>query len=155
MDALDFKALSRLQQFGRDTWKNLGELLGITAQATADRVHRMEEQGVIVGYAALVDPDSIGMHVLAFIAVSLERPRHRDAFLEGVDALSEVQECHYVSGDYDYLLKVRCRSTSDLERIVAQEIRGIPGVTRTRTILVLRTTKETVALPVVTGPVQT
>ncbi|HEU4988463.1 MAG: Lrp/AsnC family transcriptional regulator [Gemmatimonadota bacterium] len=154
MDALDFKALSRLQQFGRDSWKNLGELLGITAQAAADRVHRLEQQGVVHGYAALVDPDAVGLHLTAFVGVSLERPKHRDAFLEHVLSLSEVQECHHVSGEDDYLLKVRCRSTSDLERVVGDDIRGIPGVVRIRTTIVLRTSKETVALPLVTGPVQ-
>jgi Lrp/AsnC family leucine-responsive transcriptional regulator len=155
MDALDFKALSRLQEFGRDSWKHLGSLLGITAQAAADRVHKLEQQGVIHGYAALVDADSVGIHVVAFVAVSLERPKHRESFLEHVTSLSEVQECHHVSGDDDYLLKIRCRSTSDLERVVGDQIRGITGVVRTRTTIVLRTTKETTALPLVTGPVQT
>lgn len=154
MDALDYKALSRLQQFGRDSWKHLGEILGITAQAAADRIHRLEEQGVVHGYAALIDPDSVGLHVAAFVAVSLERPKHREPFLEHVSSLSEVQECHHVSGDDDYLLKVRCRGTSDLERLVDDEIRALPGVVRTRTTIVLRSTKETVALPLVTGPVQ-
>jgi len=154
MDALDYKALSRLQQFGRDSWKNIGEILGITAQAAADRIHRLEEQGVVHGYAALIDPDAVGLHVTAFIAVSLERPKYREIFLERVSSLSEVQECHHVSGDDDYLLKVRCRGTSDLERVVGDEIKGIPGVARSRTTIVLRTTKETVALPLVTGPVQ-
>lgn len=155
MDALDFKSISRLQQFGRDSWKNLGSLLGITAQAAADRVHKLEEQGVIHGYAALVDPDAVGLHLTAFVAVTLERPRYRDAFLDRVTSLLEVQECHHISGEYDYLLKLRCRSTSDLERLSGEEIRGIPGVSRTRTTIVLRTSKETVALPLVTGPVQT
>jgi Lrp/AsnC family transcriptional regulator, leucine-responsive regulatory protein len=154
MDALDYKALSRLQQFGRDSWKHLGEILGITAQAAADRIHRLEEQGVVHGYAALIDPDSVGLHLTAFVAVSLERPKHREAFLEHTASLSEVQECHHVTGDDDYLLKIRCRGASDLERIVDDEIRGIPGVVRARTTVVLRSTKETVTLPLVTGPVQ-
>ena len=154
MDALDHKALSRLQEFGRDSWKNLGELLGITAQAAADRIHRLEQQGVIHGYAALIDPDAVGLHLVAFVSVSLERPRYREAFLERVISLSEVQECQHVSGDDDYLLKIRCRGTSDLERLLNEEIRAIAGVARTRTTIVLRTIKETVTLPLVTGPVQ-
>lgn len=153
MDALDFKALSRLQEFGRDSWKNLGSLLGITAQAAADRVYKLQEQGVIHGYAALVDPESVGIHATAFVAVSLERPKHREAFLERVTSLSEVQECHHVSGDDDYLLKIRCRGIPDLERVVGDEIRAIPGVVHTRTTIVLRSTKETVLLPLVIGPV--
>ncbi len=153
MDALDYKALSRLQQFGRESWKKLGELLGITAQATADRIHRLEEDGVIQGYAALIDPEVMGLHLMAFVAVTLDRPRQRDEFLAHVASLSEVQECHHVSGDDDYMLKVRCRGPSDLERLVSEDIRGLAGVGHTRTTIVLRTVKETVALPLVTGPV--
>ncbi len=153
MDALDYKALSRLQQFGRESWKKLGELLGMTAQATSDRIHRLEEDGVIQGYAALIDPDTVGLHLMAFVAVTLDRPRHREEFLAHVASLSEVQECHHVSGDDDYVLKVRCRGTSDLEKLVSEEIRGPLGVGRTRTTIVLRTIKETVVLPLVTGPV--
>jgi Lrp/AsnC family transcriptional regulator, leucine-responsive regulatory protein len=154
MDALDYKALSRLQQFGRDSWKRLGEILGITAQAAADRIHRLEEQGVVHGYAALIDPDAVGLHVTAFVTVRLERPRYRSGFIESVGSMSEVQECHRVAGEDDFLLKVRCRSTSDLERVVDDEIRSVPGVGHTRTTMVLRSPKETVALPLVTGPVQ-
>ncbi|MGH7688318.1 MAG: Lrp/AsnC family transcriptional regulator [Terriglobia bacterium] len=154
MDALDYKALSRLQQFGRESWKHLGEILGITAQATADRIHRLEQQGVVHGYAALIDPESVGLHVAAFVGVSLERPKYREAFLDRVSSLSEVQECHHVTGDDDYLLKTRCRDASDLERLLTDEIRAIPGVVRTRTTMVLRSSKETVAVPLITGPVQ-
>ncbi|HUX34119.1 MAG TPA: Lrp/AsnC family transcriptional regulator [Gemmatimonadaceae bacterium] len=153
MDALDYKALSRLQEFGRDSWRNLGDLLGITPQATADRIRRLEEQGVIQGYAALVDPEAVGLHLVAFVHVTLERPRYREAFLERVVSLSEVQECHHVSGDADYLLKIRCRGAADLERVVSDEIRSLTGVGQTRTTIVLRGIKETVALPLVTGPV--
>lgn len=154
MDALDYKALSRLQEFGRDSWKNLGELLGITPQAAADRIRRLEEQGVIRGYAALVDPEAVDLHLVAFVYVTLERPRYREAFLERVVSLSEVQECHHISGDADYLLKIRCRGTADLDRVVSDEIRSLTGVGHTRTTIVLRGVKETVALPLVTGPVQ-
>ncbi len=154
VDAVDFKVLSRLQQFGRDSWKRLGELLGLTPQATADRVRRLEQTGVIQGYAAVVDPDAVGIHTLAFVAVSLERPRNREQFLSRVASLTEVQECHHVSGDFDYLLKIRCRNTFDLERLIGEEIKGQGGVGASRTIVALRTVKETTILPLVTGPVQ-
>lgn len=154
MDALDYKLISRLQEFGRDSWKDLGHLLGITAQAAADRVRRLEKQGVLHGYAALINPHAVGLHLIAYVAVSLERPRFREAFLAQVVALSEVQECHHVSGDDDYLLKVRCRSPSDLERVVSDQIKALPGVARTRTTVVLRTIKESMVLPLVAGPVE-
>jgi Lrp/AsnC family transcriptional regulator, leucine-responsive regulatory protein len=150
MDAVDIKAVSRLQADGRESWTRLGEALGMTGPAAADRVRRLEERGVIRGYAALLDPDAIGARLTAFIAVTLEHPKHRRAFLKRVEALAEVQECHHVAGDDDYLLKVRCSGTRHLDRVLSEELKGVPGVLRTRTTIVLGTAKETTALPLQT-----
>ena len=136
---------------GRATWAELASVLGLSAPAAADRVRRLEERGVITGYAARVNPEAIGLGLTAFIAVTLERPAHRAAFLERVRALPEVQECHHVAGDDDYLLKVRCASARDLERIVSDELKGLDGIARTRTTIVLSTSKETVTLPTTVG----
>jgi Lrp/AsnC family transcriptional regulator, leucine-responsive regulatory protein len=141
------KALQTLQAAGRESWAALGESLGMTGPAAADRVRRLEERGVIRGYAAVVDPDAVGVGLAAFIAVSLERPKDRERFLALVDRLSEIQECHHVAGEDDYLLKIRCRGTSDLERLLTQDLKGLTGVARTRTTVVLSTVKETMALP--------
>ena len=83
------------------------------------------------------------------MAVTLEGADHRAAFLARVEALGEVQECHHVTGDDDYLLKVRCRNTRDLDRLISRDLKGVRGVTRTRTIIALATAKETprVTLP--------
>src|SRR5918911_5181874 len=108
MESMDRKVIAQLQISGRESWTRLAELLGVTGPAAADRVRRLEERGVIRGYAALVDPEAVGARLTAFVAVTLEHPKHRRAFLERVDALAEVQECHHVAGDDDYLLKVRC-----------------------------------------------
>ena len=89
----------------------------------------------------------LGIGLTAFIGVTLARPRHRAGFLDLIQQLAEVQECHHAAGDFDYLLKVRCRGPADLERIVSDRIKAIPGVARTRTTIVLSTTKETTALP--------
>jgi len=64
-----------------------------------------------------------------------------------VQTLPEVQECHHVTGDDDYLLKVRCRHTQDLERLISEQLKSLPGILRTRTTIALSTTKETSALP--------
>jgi Lrp/AsnC family transcriptional regulator, leucine-responsive regulatory protein len=147
MDDIDLKVIGRLQLAGRESWAALGELVGMTGPAAAERVRRLEEAGVIRGYAALLDPESVGATVTAFVAVDLDRPEHRKPFLARVAALSEVQECHHVAGDHDYLLKIRCGGTRELERVVSEELKGVSGVARTRTIVVLRTEKETPAIP--------
>jgi Lrp/AsnC family leucine-responsive transcriptional regulator len=147
MDAMDRKAVAHLQGAGRESWTRLAELLGVTGPAAAERVRRLEERGVIRGYAALLDPEAVGASLTAFVAVTLRRPKHRRAFLKRVAALAEVQECHHVAGDDDYLLKVRCSSTGHLDRVLSDELKGVPGVLRTRTTIVLGTVKETTVLP--------
>ncbi len=141
------KAIALLQGAGRESWTRLGETLGVTGPAAAERVRRLEERGVIRGYAALVDPEAVGARLTAFVAVTLRRPKHRRAFLKRVAALAEVQECHHVAGDDDYLLKVRCSDSRHLDRVLSEELKGVPGVLRTRTTIVLGTVKETTMLP--------
>jgi len=147
LEIIDLKVLGQLMTYGRTTWAELAGILGLSAPAAADRVHRLEERGVIKGFAALVDPEAVGCGLTSFIAVTLERPEHRAAFLEGVQEMPEVQECHHVTGEGDYLLKVRCRGTRELERVITDELKTIPGVVRTHTTIVLSTLKETPVLP--------
>lgn len=147
MDETDYKILSVLLSQGRITWSELAGLLGLSAPATADRVRRLEDRGVIQQYAAVVNPEAIGCPVTAFIAVTLEHSCHRAEFLQKVQSLSQIQECHHVTGDDDYWLKVRCRNTKALEHLISNELKSLPGILKTRTTIVLSTAKETAALP--------
>ena len=147
MDEIDIKVLQQLMIQGRITWSELASLLQLSAPATADRVRRLEEKGIIQSYAALVNPELIGCSITAFISVTLDRPEHRQGFVDLVNQLPEIQECHHVTGDDDYLLKVRCASTHSLEALISNQIKGLPGILRTRTTLALSTVKETPVLP--------
>lgn len=147
MDSLDAKALKFLMRSGRVTWAELGQLLGLSAPSAADRVRKLEETGVIRGYAALVDPASTGHPLTAFIFVSLASHRNRAAFLRAIEKREHVAECHHITGDDDYLLKVRCRDTQDLDHLLA-ELKDKIGVARTRTTIVLSTAKESVRVPI-------
>jgi Lrp/AsnC family leucine-responsive transcriptional regulator len=147
MDALDFKALKILMNNGRATWSEVAHALGMSGPAAADRVRRLEEQGVIKRYTAVVDPEAVGYTLTAFVAVTLERPQHREQFLKRVNDLNEVQECHHIAGDDDYLLKVRARNTRDLDRVISLELKEVPGVVRTRTTIVMDTCKESYEVP--------
>ncbi|NJN58815.1 MAG: Lrp/AsnC family transcriptional regulator [Leptolyngbyaceae cyanobacterium SL_5_9] len=147
MNSVDCKVLQNLMTQGRITWSELAGILELSAPATAERVRRLEERKIIKGYTALIDPEAVGCELTAFIAVTLERPEHRAAFLQRVQELAEIQECHHVTGEDDYLLKVRCRNTKDLEQLVSENLKGLPGILRTRTTIVLSTTKETPILP--------
>jgi Lrp/AsnC family leucine-responsive transcriptional regulator len=122
-------------------------MLGLSAPAAADRVRRLEEKGIIKGYHAAVDPDSVGIGMAALIAVSLSSAAARERFLSQVRTLPEVLECHHVAGDDDYVLKVRCRDTRELEQLISCTLKSISGVCRTRTTVILSTIKETSLLP--------
>jgi len=148
VDEIDIKVLQQLMVQGRITWSELASLLQLSAPATADRVRRLEEKGIIQSYAALVNPELIGCSITAFIAITLDRPAHQQGFLDLVNQLPEIQECHHVTGDDDYLLKVRCASTRSLEALISNQIKGLPGILRTRTTLALSTVKETPVLPI-------
>jgi Lrp/AsnC family leucine-responsive transcriptional regulator len=148
MKSLDVKALKILMSSGRATWAELGQLLGLSAPSAADRVRKLEQRGVIRGYAALIDPASVGYPLTAYISVSLASHRNRAAFLRAIDRMEQVAECHHVAGDDDYLLKVHCRGTQDLDQLLAKELKDKLGVARTRTTIVLSTAKESVHIPI-------
>jgi Lrp/AsnC family leucine-responsive transcriptional regulator len=152
MDDIDSKALRFLAKNGRVSWADLGAALGLSPPAAAERVHRLEARKVIRGYAVVVDPRAVGAGLTAFIFVSVATPRHRAAFLERVARLPEILECHHVAGDEDYLIKVRCADTDDLERILTRELKAHDGAAHTRTTIVLSTVKETATPPPLAAP---
>jgi Lrp/AsnC family leucine-responsive transcriptional regulator len=148
LDEIDSKVIQHLMVQGRITWSELASLLELSAPAAADRVRRLEERNVIQGYTAQINPEAVGCDLTAFIAVSLGQAEQRVAFLQKVHECPEIQECHHVTGEDDYWLKVRCRHTKDLERLVSEELKGQISGLKTRTTIVLSTAKETTALPI-------
>ena len=144
MDTLDQKALAKLAHDGRATWADLGQHLGLSAPSAADRVRKLEERGVIRGYAALADPNAIGFGLLAFIFVTLDSQQKRQRFLDAILKMPGVLECHHVAGDDDYLLKVRCATTLELDDLLSRQLKQKLGVARTRTVIALATAKENV-----------
>jgi Lrp/AsnC family leucine-responsive transcriptional regulator len=129
---------------GRATWATLGSHAGLSPAATAQRVRRLEEEGVIRGFAALLAPDAVGADLLAFVSVRFADPTRRSRFVARVASLPWVQECHHITGDMDYLLKVRCGGTRELERLISVELKDRCKATETRTSIALATAKESV-----------
>ncbi|MEH6937715.1 Lrp/AsnC family transcriptional regulator [Bacillus sp. JJ664] len=147
MDTYDLKIINRLMDHSRIKWADLAAEIGLSAPATAERVNRLVEQGVIKSYGVLIDAEKVGSELTAFVAVSLDRPENRAPFLELINELEEVQECHHIAGEDDYLLKIRSKNTKDLDRVISHEIKGLKGVIRTKTTIVMDTTKETFRVP--------
>lgn len=133
---------------GRITWSELAIRCGVSSPAIAERVRRLEKRRIVQGYRVVVDPAQLGYDITAFVAVVLEHPQYRQGFLAYVQATAAIQECHHVAGDGDYLLKVRCHKMADLERILSEELKGLPGILQTKTSIALSTVKETTALKV-------
>ncbi|MEO7921483.1 MAG: Lrp/AsnC family transcriptional regulator [Thermoanaerobaculia bacterium] len=142
MDTADRQLVKLLQRSGRATQLELAKAVGLSQPAIAERMRKLEERGVITGYAARVDAAHLGLDVTAFIGVGIEHPRYFLGFAKKVRTLPEVLECHRVAGDDSYVLKVKTRNTSTLDRLLVQVLRTIPGVTRTQTTIVLASIKE-------------
>ncbi|MBM7541027.1 Lrp/AsnC family transcriptional regulator [Amphibacillus cookii] len=147
MDSFDYKIIKVLMTNGRVTWSELASQIGLSAPAIADRVNRLVKSDVIRGISARVNSSAAGIETTAFVTVSLERPAFRAPFLQLISNLDEVQECHHIAGEDDYLLKIRCRNTRDLDRVISYEIKSVEGVTKTKTTIVMDTAKETSLIP--------
>lgn len=141
-DVLDQKILEALIVQGRITWAELGGLLGLSAQASADRVRRMEEKGIIKGYTALLDHKSLGYSLMAFVSLSLSHPKYKQQFLASVKECPEIQECYHILGCDDYLMKIRCCNTEHLDIFLNENLKLLTGVLKTKTTIILSSVKE-------------
>ena len=150
LDDTDRRILRALQSDGRVTNARLAELCNLSPAACFDRVRRLREQGVIVGYAALLDPAKIDRSLLIFVEILLDRTTADafDAFARAVRSAPEILECHMVAGGFDYLIKARVRDMEAYRAFLGDILVGIPGVRETRTYAVLEEIKHSVALPV-------
>ena len=125
---------------GRMSYTDLGKATGLSTSAVHQRVRRLEQRGVIRGYAALVDPEAVALPLTAFISVKPFDPSDPDDIPERLAPLDEIEACHSVAGDENYILKVRVSIPSDLEHLLTK-IRTVAGVS-TRTTVVLSTPYE-------------
>ncbi len=150
MDHLDQAILRILQDDGRISNVELARRINLSPPATLTRVKALEEQGIIRGYTALLDAEALGFELLCFIQVGLQlhQPEQVNSVREAIRDIPQVLECHHVTGDYDYLLKVVARGRKDLEKFILEQLTPIRGIARIQTSLVLTEVKSTTILPV-------
>jgi Lrp/AsnC family leucine-responsive transcriptional regulator len=158
VDALDRQILVELQQDGHLTNARLAEKLGMSQSAMSERVRRLEQDGHITGYRALVSPTSLGLGLQAFVAAELVRhdPECIEGFEKGVNMLVDIRACYHVAGRFDYLLHVAVRDLEHLGQLVKYDIAAIPGVDKVETMLVYSEVKPDrgwPVTPVVSAPV--
>ena len=143
LDAMDLRILDLLQEDARLSREKIGQEVGLSAAAVHERIRKLERAGVVLGYAALLDPTLAGCDLLAFVEVFIDHPTHEPSFFEAVGHISQIQECHRVTGSATCLLKVRVRDRQALQRLILDRINAMSGVRGTETVVVLSTTKET------------
>lgn len=123
----DLRILGVLQRDGRRPYADLGADVGMSGPSAHERVKKLEARGVIRGYAAVVDPEAVGLGILAFSWVTQAPGTAATDLTDDFAAIPEIEECHHIAGEADYLLKVRARDTRDLERVLrrVQETRHV------------------------------
>lgn len=146
LDQTDLDILRALQCDGRIGLGVLGERVGLSSPAVAERVRKLEERGVITGFTTRLAPRFLALDISAFILVRVDSSTHYPKFLAKAQGHPEIMECHAITGDASHILKIRTRNTATLESFLA-EIQRWPGVIGTRTSLVLSTHKESLELP--------
>jgi Lrp/AsnC family leucine-responsive transcriptional regulator len=145
LDRIDHKLLIRLQQDGRTAISKLAREVNLTVTPTLERVRRLEAAGYIEGYFARLNPRKLGLGLLAYVEVSLDRttPDAFERFKQVMLAHDEVMECHMVAGGFDYLLKVRVVDMESYRRFLGDRIASVRGVQTTHTYFVMEEVKST------------
>ena len=150
LDNLDKAILRELQTDGRVSNAELARRVNLSPPAIHARLRRLEEQGFIRQYAALLDREKVGYDMLCFVNMNLQlhQQEQMETVRAAILAIPEVLECYSLTGEYDYLLKVAIRNRKDLERFVMHHLTQIPGVHQVHTSIVLTELKSTTALPI-------
>jgi DNA-binding Lrp family transcriptional regulator len=149
LDSKDRLLLRLLQQNSRVSSAELARQLSLSVPGLQKRLKRLEENGFIEGYVTLINRAALGLDLLCFTQVTLthQQPECVGQFCERVQGLPEVLECHHLTGEFDYLLKVIVSNPQHLEQFLAEKIRKLPGVDKIRTSIVLSEVKASTSLP--------
>ncbi|MCK6604220.1 MAG: Lrp/AsnC family transcriptional regulator [Ignavibacteriaceae bacterium] len=142
IDELDVKILNLIQENAKITRTQLSEETGITTPAVGERLHKLEDRGIISGYYTKVDRKYFGYDIMVFVFVISESSVHYSEMVERAVVHPNILECHSILGDGSHLLKAIVKNTSELEKLLSH-IQSWPGVLSTKTSFVLSTAKET------------
>ena len=133
--------LECLRRNSREKASAISRQINLSVSAVLERIHKMESQGVIRGYTVVTSKKLLGLGMLAVMEVSLEHPKYYDSFTGLINSMPEIVSCYYMTGDFDFILKIYAQDSDDLERI-HKRIKSIHGVSSTRTYITLKTVKE-------------
>ncbi len=144
LDRFDRAILAVLAEDGRISIADLGRRIGLSKSPTQARLRRLEAEGIITGYRALIDPIRLGLDHVAFVEVRLDDTREAALaeFNAAVARVGEIEQVHLIAGNFDYLMKVRTRSMADYRRVLAEVISTLPHVSSTSTYVAMQAVKE-------------
>ena len=143
LDRIDYRILGHLQENGRVTNADLARFVNLSPTPCLERVKRLEREGYIEKYVGILNPYKLNAGLLAFIQVTLHSTASKDLeqFNDAVSSLEQVQECHMVSGGFDYLVKVRTSDMQAYRNFLGHELADIPNVRETHTYVVMQEVK--------------
>jgi Lrp/AsnC family leucine-responsive transcriptional regulator len=141
-DPIDRRILALLQDDAKRSQAEVAKAVGLTAPSVNERIRKLERAGYIRGYVALLDDRKLGHDITAFVEIFVEHPKYEAAFIEAVEALDEVLECHHITGEFSLLLKVKVTDMAAFRRLLIEKLNTLRGVRQTRTVMVLSTSKE-------------
>lgn len=144
IDRYDQLILKALQKNARITVTEVAERVGLSKTPCTARIKRLEQQGYIKGYTALIDQSLLGLNHIAFVQVTLDDTSSRslEAFNKAVIDLPEVEQCHMIAGGFDYLLKVRTSDMASYRSVLGEKISALPHVRQTSTFVAMESVKD-------------
>jgi len=150
LNKIDRNILRALQQDGRLSFAELARQVGLTTTPCIERVRRLERDGVITGFSALVNPGAVGAALVVFVQIRLSRTSQDNfaQFKAAASDLPEVQECYLVSGNFDYLIKARVADMAAYREFLGETLLGLPGVQASTSYVVMETVKETLCVEI-------
>ena len=141
MDHLDYQILTQLRENARQSASDISKTIHLSVSTVIDRIRKLERSGLISSYTVITNDSKLGNDITVLMEVSMEHPRYNDEFIRTIHENPNIIACYYLTGEFDFLLKICCRSSEHLEQI-HNSIKDCPGVRLTRTHYVLRTVKN-------------
>lgn len=145
LDITDKKILELLQKNGRMTVKEMSERLNLSTTPIFERIKKLEKKGIIDHYTAVLNPEKLGRKFIAFAHVSLkDHSKDRvEEFVQKITALNEVMECHYVTGAFDFIIKIMVKDMDDYKEFVMEKLFDIPNIGKIESFMSLEASKNT------------
>ncbi|BBF41819.1 transcriptional regulator, AsnC family [Lachnospiraceae bacterium KM106-2] len=143
MDNTDFAILNILKDNSRATASEISKKVKLSIPAVSERIHKLEDSHIIEKYTVKVNRNLMNYNLMAIVLISLEDTSKLENFQEAILQYSEVLESYHIAGQYDYLLKLLVKDTTELDTFLTYHLKSIPGVKKTNTLIILSTLKET------------